>query len=1240
MATGTGKHKLLSTGPTEPWSIREKLCLASSVMRSGDQNWVSVSRAIKPFAEPGRPPDWFSQKHCASQYSELLETTETPKRKRGEKGEVVETVEDVIVRKLTAERVEELKKVIKETQEKYRRLKRDAELIQAGHMDSRLDELCNDIAMKKKLEEEEAEVKRKATDAAYQARQAVKTPPRRLPTVMVRSPIDSASPGGDYPLGDLTTTTMEEATSGVTPGTLPSTPVTSFPGIPDTLPPGSAPLEAPMTPVTDDSPQKKMLGQKATPPPSPLLSELLKKGSLLPTSPRLVSESEMAVASGHLNNTGVLLEVGGVLPMIHGGEMQQTANTVAASPAASGAPTLSRLLEAGPTQFTTPLASFTTVASEPPVKLVPPPVESVSQATIVMMPALPAPSSTPAVSTPESVAPVSQPDTCVPMEAVGDPHTVTVSMDSSEISMIINSIKEECFRSGVAEASGGSKAPSIDGKEDLDLAEKMDIAVSYTGEELDFETVGDIIAIIEDKVDDHPEVLDVAAVEAALSFCEENDDPQSLPGPWEHPMQQERDKPVPLPAPEMTVKQERLEFEETENKGIHELVDIREPSVEIKMEPAEQEQGISGAEIVAGVVPATSMEPPELRSQDLDEEPGSAATGEIAEADVSIGKGDETPLTAVKTEASPESMLSPSHGSNPIEDPLEGETQHKFEMSDSLKEESGTIFGSQIKDAPGEDDEEDGVSEAASLEEPKEEDQGEGYLSEMDNEPPVSESDDGFSIHNATLQSHTLADSIPSSPASSQFSVCSEDQEAIQAQKIWKKAIMLVWRAAANHRYANVFLQPVTDDIAPGYHSIVQRPMDLSTIKKNIENGLIRSTAEFQRDIMLMFQNAVMYNSSDHDVYHMAVEMQRDVLEQIQQFLATQLIMQTSESGISAKSLRGRDSTRKQDASEKDSVPMGSPAFLLSLFMGHEWVWLDSEQDYPNDSELSNDCRSLFSSWDSSLDLDVGSWRETEEPGTEELEESSPEREPSELLVGDGSSKESQEEAEQVSRQNLLHFLSEVAYLMEPLCISSKESSEGCCPPSGTRQEGREIEGTEGEGEPFREPEELLAKVDPLVAEKKSLGKNGRLEVAPAPSDICAVQGLPTESEEEEVRQESKEEDQSEGYVSEMEDQPSSSECDDGFSIQETPLLGILFSRAASSKLSDLGQSDPVQDHLLFKKTLLPVWKMIASHRFSSPFLKPVSERQAPGYKDVVKRSVEKRSRKTHGLNQPEEESV
>uniref|UniRef100_A0A1A8RMR5 Bromodomain-containing protein 8 n=1 Tax=Nothobranchius rachovii TaxID=451742 RepID=A0A1A8RMR5_9TELE len=245
-----------------------------------------------------------------------------------------------------------------------------------------------------------------------------------------------------------------------------------------------------------------------------------------------------------------------------------------------------------------------------------------------------------------------------------------------------------------------------------------------------------------------------------------------------------------------------------------------------------------------------------------------------------------------------------------------------------------------IEEEESDEEEEEEEEEEEDEEDEEGDDEVEEFFSEPDGEaelePAASESEDGYSLHTASssLQLHTTADSIPSSPASSQFSMCSEDLEALQAHKIWKKAIMLVWRAAANHRYANVFLQPVTDEIAPGYHSIVHRPMDLATIKKNIETGLIRTTAEFQRDIMLMFQNAVMYNGLDHDVYHMALEMQRDVLEQVQQFLATQLIMETSESGISAKSLRGRESARRQDSTDKDTVSMSSPAFLLSLFDG------------------------------------------------------------------------------------------------------------------------------------------------------------------------------------------------------------------------------------------------------------------------------------------------------------------
>jgi len=65
-------------------------------------------------------------------------------------------------------------------------------------------------------------------------------------------------------------------------------------------------------------------------------------------------------------------------------------------------------------------------------------------------------------------------------------------------------------------------------------------------------------------------------------------------------------------------------------------------------------------------------------------------------------------------------------------------------------------------------------------------------------------------------------------------------------------------------------------------HDVVCRPMDLSTIKKNIDNGVIRTTAEFQRDMMLMFINAMMYNNVEHDVHKMAVEMYSDVMMHIE----------------------------------------------------------------------------------------------------------------------------------------------------------------------------------------------------------------------------------------------------------------------------------------------------------------------------------------------------------------------
>ncbi|XP_056295313.1 bromodomain-containing protein 8 isoform X2 [Pseudoliparis swirei] len=759
MASGIGKHKIQNVGPTEPWSIREKLCLASSVMRSGDQNWVSVSRAIKPFSEPGRPPDWFSQKHCASQYSELLEATEAPKRKRGEKGEVVETIEDVIVRRLTTERIEELKKLLRDTQEQYRKLKKEVDLIQTGHMDSQLKELWTEITLKKTQAEEEAEQKRKATETAYQARQALKNTPKRQPSVTVRSPLGASPPAVD-PLADSLvpatpmdtgavvsndTTTTTIITTTTTPPTTTTHSVAQGVAafLPATDAPGPGPKDGGVAAQVDDSPQKRLLTQKTTPPPSPLLSELLKKGSLIPASPSLVGEGD---SIGSLTN-GV-------------------------------------------------------------------------QAATALPPG----------------------------------HEVITEVEADA-------------------------AVKVELGEEAGLVEEDLVAVSYMGDELDLATVGDIIAIIEEKVDDSVEALDAAAVEAALSLCEEAvSEGHTLPGPWETqelkasdpaPAVQDSSDPAPEP-PDAAAAASAPSPAAAETQGHAE---------------AEREQQLKG-----------NCEGPEVTGSDVASDDG--ATGsEVTEEGAASGK--EAAEATVKSEGEEWSQPEP----NPP----------------CLDSEDSSVSGKESKEVKEEEAGSEGYPEEG-MELKEECGEGEGpYLSEV--ERAASESEDGYG---PPSQRYT-ADSLASSPASSsQLSTCGEDQEAVQAQKIWKKAIMLVWRAAANHRYASVFLQPVSDDIAPGYHSIVHRPMDLSAIKKNIESGVIRTTAEFQRDIMLMFQNAVMYNSSDHDVYHMALEMQRDVLEHVQQFLATQLIMQTSESAISAKSLRGREGNRKPgEPAEKDGGTRG-----------------------------------------------------------------------------------------------------------------------------------------------------------------------------------------------------------------------------------------------------------------------------------------------------------------------------
>ncbi|XP_063630826.1 bromodomain-containing protein 4-like [Cydia splendana] len=109
----------------------------------------------------------------------------------------------------------------------------------------------------------------------------------------------------------------------------------------------------------------------------------------------------------------------------------------------------------------------------------------------------------------------------------------------------------------------------------------------------------------------------------------------------------------------------------------------------------------------------------------------------------------------------------------------------------------------------------------------------------------------------------------------------SPEGEEERQHRRWQRSAMLVYKRICSHRYAQHFLRPVTDDLAPLYSRIIRRPTDLSTIRRRIKDGVIRTTAEFTRALLLMFSNALMYNSSHHFIYQMTLEFREETLREL-----------------------------------------------------------------------------------------------------------------------------------------------------------------------------------------------------------------------------------------------------------------------------------------------------------------------------------------------------------------------
>lgn len=101
-----------------------------------------------------------------------------------------------------------------------------------------------------------------------------------------------------------------------------------------------------------------------------------------------------------------------------------------------------------------------------------------------------------------------------------------------------------------------------------------------------------------------------------------------------------------------------------------------------------------------------------------------------------------------------------------------------------------------------------------------------------------------------------------------------ETEQLIEAQLKHCSNILTRLRRNAN---AGPFLKPV-DPVAlgiPDYFDKISHPMDISTVKKKLDNKEYRSPEEFNGDMVLMFNNCYSYNTPDSAVYVMGKDLQK-----------------------------------------------------------------------------------------------------------------------------------------------------------------------------------------------------------------------------------------------------------------------------------------------------------------------------------------------------------------------------
>ncbi|KAH7722781.1 Brd8 protein [Aphelenchoides avenae] len=92
-------------------------------------------------------------------------------------------------------------------------------------------------------------------------------------------------------------------------------------------------------------------------------------------------------------------------------------------------------------------------------------------------------------------------------------------------------------------------------------------------------------------------------------------------------------------------------------------------------------------------------------------------------------------------------------------------------------------------------------------------------------------------------------------------------QAKLQERKPTEKAVLMnIWRQISSASNSGHFSTPVSEKDVPGYSAVIDHPVDLATIRAQIDDGTLCTLQQLKETFDLMFTNATVFNAPDHEV--------------------------------------------------------------------------------------------------------------------------------------------------------------------------------------------------------------------------------------------------------------------------------------------------------------------------------------------------------------------------------------